>query len=172
MERRLAGIGVPPHAAAALATAASRPAGIVVLCGSSGAGKTTLAELILSAHPRPAVAWFGDLRMPDEVAAALARAANESVLAVVRSGESHGLRARWSDMGLASSLVDRASVVTVTLRRLARAHPTALPLPDLLVLEILAADGAFLTGSLDAEAHALVAAGLTTTAEALRNIPD
>jgi hypothetical protein len=57
-----------------------------------------------------------------EIGVALARAEREPVVAVVRSGESRRLRERWADMQLAPALIDRASVVTVTLRRVARAE--------------------------------------------------
>jgi len=176
IEESLAGVGVARHAAAALAVAASRAQGMIVFCGPAGVGKTTLAQLLVSAQRHGVMHWLGDLRLPDEIGEALAQAERESVVAVVRSGQSRGLRDRWSDMGLVATLVDRASVFTVTLRRLARAGTEHARSPskmvDVLVLEILGPDGSAVTGSLADEARALVAAGVTTADEARFNVPD
>jgi hypothetical protein len=178
LEDSLTAVGVAPHAAKVLVSAASRPRGMIVLCGPVGTGKTTVAQLLVAAQPRAIVHWLGDLRRPEEIGAALARAESAPVVVVVRSGQSRGLRVRWSEMGLAATLVERASVVTATPRRLARvgaarAHsPSAPTPPDLLVLEILAPDGTPLTGSLADEARALVTAGVTSAVEARFKVPD
>lgn len=173
----LSWIGIAPHAAAILENAASRPHGILLFCGPAGMGKTTVAQLVVAARARQVVHWLGDLRMPEEIAAALAKAANEPVVAVVRSGESHGLRSRWKDMELPDALVDHACVVTVTLRRLTRVATSSVvsdsspALPDLLAVEILAPDGTAMTAALAHEARALVAAGMTTDDEARNMVP-
>jgi ABC-type cobalamin/Fe3+-siderophores transport system ATPase subunit len=64
---------------------------MLVICGPSGVGKTTLAE-VLARHT--GATMLGDVRMPGEIAAALSQAELASVVAVVRSGESLGLFAR------------------------------------------------------------------------------
>lgn len=134
-----------------------------MLCGPAGAGKTTIAESIVGVQRPTAIGWHGDLSSPEQMTSALERAASETVLAVVRSGESFALRHRWSDMGLSQSLVDAASVVTVTLRRFAARGA--------LVVEVLAPDGGALTGSLADEAHALVLAGRISADEAAFMVP-
>jgi hypothetical protein len=74
-------------------------------------------------------------------------------------------------MGIALGQVERASVTTVTLRRLPRLGSHGADVTDLLVVEVLGPDGALLTGSLVDEATALVAAGLTTAEAARFNVP-
>jgi hypothetical protein len=141
LEQSLASVGVASHAATVLASAARRPRGMVVFCGPAGVGKTTLAQLIVAAQCRTLVHWLGDLRMSEEIRAALTLAECEPVVAVVRSGQSTGLRDRWADMALSLELVDRASLVTVTLRRLARIPESRAASPDVFVVEVLAPDG-------------------------------
>lgn len=146
---------------------------MIVFCGPTGVGKTTLAQLLVASQPQAVVHWLGDLRMADEVRTALELSARAPVIAVVRSGESMGLRSRWSDMALSRSLINAASVVTATLRRVARRQPEHAPpsAPDAFVVEVLAPDGTPLTGSLAAEARALVEAGITSADEARFNVP-
>lgn len=163
VERFLEELGVDAHAAVTLTAAASRPRGMTVLCGSAGAGKTTIAQIIATGLKLPIGAWAGDLRMPGEIAAALKTASREAVIAVVRSGESRKLRQRWSDMDLADALIDSASVVTVTVRRFATSAS--------LVAEVLAPDGTSLTRSLAEQARALVFAGRITHEEARFMVP-
>ena len=165
-DRVLAELGVAPHAADALVQVVRRDKGLVVLCGPAGVGKTTLAEALARVG---GARLLGDLRFEDEVRAALWEAQKETRIAVVRSGESTRLRARWGDMGISTEEIDRADVVTVTLRRLRRVVAAS---ADLLVVEVLATDGSRMTGSLVEEAAALVSAGLATASAARFDVPD
>jgi hypothetical protein len=151
-------MGIICRAATALQEAAARATGMLVVCGPAGAGKTTLAAL-LEAHA--GLPMLGDLRMPDEIGAALRRAEHQAVVAVVRSGESTGLSTRWNDMGIPAELVEKASVTTATVRRLPRIAPAGAP-SDVLAVEVLGPDRALRTRSLVEETRALVSAGLVT----------
>ncbi|AKV02295.1 hypothetical protein AKJ09_08958 [Labilithrix luteola] len=147
----------------------ARSSGLVVLCGPAGVGKTTVAN-VLGRHG--AVTMLGDLRLPDELSAALHRAEHAVVAAVVRSGESLGLARRWQDMGIAHGLLERASLAVVTLRRLPRASPRTDAPDDILVVEVLEPGGVLRTSSLVEEVRALVATGLVTEEAARFNVPD
>lgn len=150
MSAALEAVGVSPHAVRLLVAAARRASGMVVLCGPAGAGKTLVGSIIASdSH----ASFVADLRSPDDVADTLQRATQGAVIAVMRSGESSGLRLRWRDMGLSDELMAAACVMTVTLRRLP-ATPR-----ELLVVEVIAPDGSLATGTLAEEVNALVAAG-------------
>lgn len=163
----LLAVGVMPQARIALRSAAGRPAGMVVICGPAGAGKTTLAE-VLKEHAT--MAMLGDLRMPEDIVEALRRAERDPVVGVVRSGESLRLSSRWHDMGIPHDLISRASVTTVTLRRLPRAEPSVPP-SDVLIVEVLGPSGDALTPSLAEEAKALVSAGIVSDHAARFHVP-
>lgn len=170
LDRELIELGVAPGAARALEAAVVRSCGLLVVCGPAGAGKTALGE-VLARYPYPRASMLGDLRMPDEITAGLNQAERAVVVAVVRSGESAGLSLRWRDMGIPQVLIERASLMTATLRRLPRANPGAAVETDLLVVEVLGPDGTLLTGSLVDEAKGLVAAGLVTEESARFQVP-
>jgi hypothetical protein len=161
--------GVASDAARVVERVVGRPAGLVVLCGPTGVGKTSLGD-VLAQLAR--VKMLGDLRMPHEIVGGLHQAESEVVVAVVRSGESRGLSLRWRDMGIPVALVHRASVATVTLRRLPRLTPVAGASTHLLVVEVLGPDGCLLTGSLVEEARTLVSAGLATEEAARSSVPE
>lgn len=149
--------------------ALDRETGMLVLCGPTGSGKTTLANALLSRHP--GVVAVGDLREPENVCEAFRLARRESVVGIVRSGGSFGLASRWDDMGIPRAVVGRASVITVTLRRPPRASPVEAGSCDILVAEIIGADRVLLTRALAEEAAALVEAGVISEEAARYHVP-
>lgn len=169
VERELEKMGMaPPHAASAVTAAVARRAGGIFICGPAGAGKTTVAELVAS---HPGVVLLGDLRMRDEIAAALREAARTVVVAVVRSGESLGLSARWQEMGVPQALIEGAQLTVVTLRRLPGLSSGTACSRDLHVVEVIGPRGVLLSASLAEEARALVSAGLVTDEAARLHVP-
>ncbi|MBN9161956.1 MAG: hypothetical protein BGO98_45040 [Myxococcales bacterium 68-20] len=167
LHEELTNLGVMPEAATALQSAAARRAGMLIICGPAGVGKTTVAELV---ERYTGMRRLGDLRTQEEIVEVLRLAEGEAVVGVVRSGESFGLSSRWRDMDIPNELVERASVMTVTLRRLPKA-PAFNATKDLLLAEVLGTDHAPLAGSLAEQAKTLVSAGLVTDEAARFHVP-
>ena len=129
-------IGVTPQIRMVLQSVATREAGMAVLCGPAGVGKTRMAEFL---QQSAGLTMLGDLRTHEDIVEALRRAEADAVVGVVRSGESFGVVSRWDDMGIAQELIARASVATVTLRRLQTGRsPRATS--DLLLVEVVGPD--------------------------------
>lgn len=155
-EGAFARLGVGVIATRAIRTAASRPRGLLLFSGGAGAGKTTLAHHVVAAQLQKRVHWLDDIRSVDKMEHALTLAAEVPVVGVVRSGRSHGVRARWGRNAL---LWEAASVVTATVHRLPRTPASGL---DVLVVEVLGPEGTYLTKSLVDEAQLVVDAGVTS----------
>jgi hypothetical protein len=168
LEQRLAArTGLALDVAVHLRASVARRAGLAVICGPAGHGKTTVAEILAATAT---VEFLGDLRMPDEIRRALVTSAVSPVVAVVRSGQSRGLFRRWDSMGIESE-VQQAGRVTVVTLRLFRPAPAANwpetgPRP--LIAEVLMPDGAMPSGTLVDQARTLIQRGVIERGEANR----
>jgi general secretion pathway protein E len=131
---KLAELNLGASVAVHLRDAVNRDRGLLLFCGSAGGGKTTTKDALLDSVKggRPAtsltairsspgsklsavtVVDVGDIRDSDAAQTAVEMAQTRLVLGVLRSGRSHGVRARLSAMGVPDEVMARVSIVVAT----------------------------------------------------------
>jgi hypothetical protein len=157
----LIGFGVRPSAALALHEIFARPRGLIVFGGVAGSGAASLAELACDELGKP-VAFRGELVVPDLAGRALDGATRGLVVGVVTGagvgGGPGAVRARLLALGATEDAITAAEVAVVTQAQIAAT--------GVLILEVHAADGRRLTGSLRDEAEAMIADGAITAEQA------